>query len=296
MLLSAYHRARLLMLAGIIVSIGVFEFASRQFHIPAYVGHGGAMLAEPNAFVSLLIVAVGLVVSVFLATLIAGSLRFDAGLFCAAIGMETLSVRGGTMGDVLRNSNAATHTIFIHFALELALIYALVAIAWSVLWGMHAGGYLKADEFRDGVEDTDEPMLFKISAMVMQVGVMAVLMMFLSQSDAKAQVIASIGISAFIGACIAYWMYPISPSPWLWMGPMIVGIIGYALAYFSIGTSEEWKIGQLDFRLAPLARPLPLDYASAGPAGAILGYWLSRKWHRQQVDENAAAESPPQAQ
>jgi hypothetical protein len=45
-------------------------------------------------------------------------------------------------------------------------------------------------------------------------------------------------------------------------------------AYVSPG---DWQIGQAG---VPLARALPLDYASAGPAGAILGYWMSRRWQR----------------
>jgi hypothetical protein len=279
------------MLAGIIVSILVFEFLSRQFHIPAFPGFGGALLEEPSPLVSLVIVTLGLVVAVFLSTLITGTLRFDAGLFCGTAGMATLSVRSGRMGDVLRQSAATGPSVFVHCALELVVLYMLVAIAWSVLWGMHVSGFLKADEFRDGVEDTDEPILFKISALAMQVGVMALFMMLLGQTDAKPQMLASVSISAFLGACAAYYMYPISPSPWLWVGPMIVGIVGYALAYFSVGTGEEWKTGRLAFRLAPLAQALPLDYATAGPAGAILGYWMSRKWHRERTEESTTTES-----
>jgi hypothetical protein len=195
------------------------------------------------------------------------------------------------MGDILRQTATSGPTVFIHFALELVMLYAFVAVAWSFLWGMHVNGFLKADEFRDGVEDTDEPLFFKISALAMQVGVMALFMMLLGQSDAKPQMLASVSISACIGACAAYYMYPISPSPWLWVGPMVVGVAGYALAYFSIGTGEEWKTGRLAFRLAPLAHALPLDYATAGPAGAILGYWMSRKWHRQRIEESTPAET-----
>ena len=193
------------------------------------------------------------------------------------------------MGDVLRESaQSPSPVIFVHLALELVALYALVAVAWSMLWGLHTNGYLKADEFRDGVEDTDEPVIFKASALAMQVGVMAVCMMLLAQTDMKAQAIASVAVAAFVGACAAYYMYPISPSPWLWIGPMIVGAIGYALMYFKHDPSDTaWKVGQFTSWAAPLARPLPLDYATAGPAGAILGYWMSRRWHRERLAETA---------
>ena len=42
--------------------------------------------------------------------------------------------------------------------------------------------------------------------------------------------------------------------------------------------------------LAPLSRPLPLDYASVGPAGALIGYWMSRRWHRtRQLESQSPA-------
>jgi hypothetical protein len=288
---SASRRTKTLMLLGMAASIAVFLIISHLFGIPDCAGFGGSLLAQSSPVVSVLVVAVTLLGCVLLSTLIAGTVRFDAGLLCGVVGMAAISVRSGTMGDVLRQSTGVGPTVFIHFALELVVLYALVAVAWSLLWGLHVGGHLKADEFRDGVEDTDEPAPFKISALAMQAGVMALFVLLFGQTDAKAQVFAAVGISAFLGACAAYYMYPISPSPWLWVGPMVVGIAGYALAYFSVGASEEWKTGELTFSLAPLARALPLDYATAGPAGAILGYWMSRKWHRQRIDEATSAES-----
>ncbi len=289
--MSAGRRTKLLMMAGIGVSIAGFLTVSHLFHVPDCAGFGGSLIGQSSPVASIIVVAITLLGCVLLSTLIAGTVRFDAGLLCGVVGMAALSVRSGTMGDVLRQSSAAGPTIFIHFALELVLLYALVAVAWSLLWGMHVNGHLKADEFRDGVEDTDEPLPFKVSALAMQAGVMALLVMLFGQTDAKTQVMASTGIAAFFGAIAAYYMYPISPSPWLWIGPMVVGVVGYALAYFGAGTGDDWKTGQLSFSLAPLARALPLDYATAGPAGAILGYWMSRKWHRQRLDESSSTES-----
>jgi len=287
MSLYAYHRPRLLLLAAIVVSVLVFHFASQLFRVPAYPHYGGVLIGESNPIIATVVVAVTLVAAVLLSTLVAGTVRFDAGLFCGVIGMATLSTRSGTVGDVLRQTAGANSlVIFLHFALELVLLYAFVSIAWSILWSLHSGGLLKADEFRDGVEDTDEPLVFKISAFAMQAGVMALGMFLFAQTDAKSQVLAAIGISSFVGACIAYYMYPISPSPWLWTGPLVVGCAGYIVAYFQVSPTDTlWQTGHLTHTLAPLARPLPIDYATLGPAGAILAYWLSRRWHRQRLIE-----------
>jgi hypothetical protein len=286
-------RSKALLALGIAVSAVCFWFVGRLFHVPRYAGFSGSLLAEPGWLVGLIVVSVTLLVAVLLATLIAGTIRFDAGLFCAAAGMVALSGRGGRMGDVLRGSaatTAGTPTVFVVLAVELVVLYAIVSIAWSVLWGLHKNGYLKADEFRDGVEDTDEPSIFKASALAMQIGVMTLVLLLLGQTDAKVQAVAAVSVSSFAGACAGYYLYPISPSPWLWIGPLFVGTAGYVLAYFGLGAGDDaWRSGQLAHALAPLARPLPLDYATAGPAAAILGYWMSRKWHRQRMTEAAVA-------
>jgi hypothetical protein len=291
--LSASRRTKVILLMGMAVAIGVFLFISYKFEIPTYPHFGGSLLSDAAPIATFIALGVGLIVAVLLSTLVAGTLRFDAGLFCGLLGLSVISLRGGRVGDILRatSASAPSPVIFVHFALELVVLYALISVAWSLLWGLHTGGYLKADEFRDGVEDTDEPLLFKISALIMQAGVMALCMFLIAQTDAKPQVIAAVGVSAFTGACAAYYMYPISPSPWLWVGPLIVGGAGYVLAYFNINPADGlWKTGQLTHALAPLARPLPIDYATAGPAGAILAYWMSRRWHRQRLAEETTPE------
>jgi hypothetical protein len=292
--LSASRRTKLILLAGIAVAVGVFLFISYKFQIPTYPYFGGSLLSDASPITTFVALGVGLIVAVLLATLVAGTLRFDAGLFCGVLGLSVISLRGGRVGDILRVTapSAQSPVIFVHFALELVVLYALISVAWSLLWGLHTSGYLKADEFRDGVEDTDEPLLFKISALIMQAGVMALCMFLLAQTDAKPQVIAAVGVSAFAGATAAYAMYPISPSPWLWVGPLAVGGAGYMLAYFNINLTDDlWKTGQLTHALAPLARPLPIDYATVGPAGAILAYWMSRRRHRQQLAEETTTET-----
>lgn len=290
--LSPYHRSRLLLLIGVAACIALFLFTARTFHVPAYRGVGGSILQEPRWLVNLVVVAGALIAAVLAGTLLAGTVRFDAGLFCACAGLAVLSMRAGTTGDVLRAAApTGSPSVFMHLALELAVLYALVALSWSALWGLHARGWLKADEFRDGVEDTVEPVYVRAGALAMQVGIMALCLLLLAQTDAKVQVLLGVFLSAWAGACVAYYLYPISPSPWLWAGPLLVGVAGYGLAYFGVAPDGAWRNGHPQSALAALARPLPLDYASAGPVGAILGYWMSRRWYRQRTEE--AAPVPP---
>jgi hypothetical protein len=284
------RKTKLLMAGGVCLAMAVFTFCSRAFGVPVDPGFSGSVLRDGSWLTNLLIVAAGLFVSVAVATLIVGRVRFDAGLFCATVGMTVLSIRGGTMRQVLQaHATQAGTALFVSLAVELVVLYALVAVAWSALWSLHRGGVLNADEFRDGVEDTDEPVLFKALAMLMQVGVMGLIVLLLAPADGKAQAIAAVAVASLIGAWAAYMMYPISPSPWLWVGPLVVGVVGYLLAYFNVPPGDpSLRIGDLRYPLAPLARPLPIDYASAGPAGALLGYWVARRGHRQRVAEAAA--------
>ncbi len=90
-------------------------------------------------------------------------------------------------------------------------MYALVAV--KSLWGLHTGGRLHADEFRDGIEDTDEPLPFKLAALVMQAGVMALGVLLLAQTDDKSQVLGAVFISAFVGACCAVLHVPDLAEP-----------------------------------------------------------------------------------
>jgi hypothetical protein len=100
-------------------------------------------------------------------------------------------------------------------------------------------------------------------------------MMFLCQSEAKNQALASVGIASFLGTIIAYKYAPVRPSIWFWSGPLIIGLLGYILA--AMGQDANLAIGSPIGTFASLARPLPIDYASVGPAGAILAYWMMRK-------------------
>jgi hypothetical protein len=99
-----------------------------------------------------------------------------------------------------------------------------------------------------------------------------------AQSEDKKQVLAAVGIGSFCGAFFPYWKPGARPSVWYWPGPLIVGILGYVFAYVTI-PREALFIGRPGLAggfLAALARPLPLDYASIGTAGALIGYWMRR--------------------
>ena len=293
MALNSYQRARILLLVACCVCFILVLWASRLFAIPDDGAFSASLLQQPTPLLAILVCGVVFLGCVLIGSAIAGRGRFDAGLFAACAGLTAISARGGTMGDALRLAgNTDRPTVFLAFAGELILLFALLAAGWWVQWLLQRRGLLHIDPRRDGVDDGRESLGHKISAAVMQALVMGCLMLVLAQSPAKQQALAAVALAAFGGSAISYYfLYPTSPSVWYWTGPLLVGLVGYLYAFIS--PPPAWAIGYLTSALSPLARPMPLDYASAGVAGAILGYWLSRRWHRER--RTAVAEAGPSA-
>ena len=100
---------------------------------------------------------------------------------------------------------------------------------------------------------------------------MALGVLLFCQSDVKRCALAGVFLAALAGTGIAeYWFKDARAVPWYWVGPLAVGAIGYLMNYFT-GNPDGVQTGYLTGAFASLARPIPLDYASAGMAGAIVG-------------------------
>jgi hypothetical protein len=282
--LGSYQRARLLLAIASIVSFALFWLAGDAFDIPLARRFSASLLAQPSPLIDLLVTLVLTVACVLLGTVVAGTIRFDAGLAAAAIGLTALSLRGGPIRHVL--FDVASPTVFLVLAAELMILYAILGLAWGVLWALSARGWLKDDPFRDGVTDTDESTGQRLLALATQAVVMALLMILLVKSDRKAQVLWSVGISSFLATIAAHNIAPSRPSVWYWGGPLVVGVIGYVLTYAS--GDPSWQVGIVGGWVPELARPLPLDYAGAGTAGAIIAYWMSRRWQRAREEADDA--------
>ncbi|HSI35079.1 MAG TPA: hypothetical protein VK986_15985 [Tepidisphaeraceae bacterium] len=286
-------RVQSMFLAGLGASVAIFWIGSRMLGVPAFPGFGGSLLSEPGGMIGLLLTGAGLVLCTLVGTGLAGWLRFDAGLWCAAGGMAVLSWRAGTVGDVLRSAGPAGGTfVLVVMGLELAVLFALVGLAWAFLWLMHRQGWIESEELEDDVEEALEPTWEKWAALGLTAAIMTVLMMLLGQGDSKVQAQFAVGVAALVSTCVACWLYPVGPSAWFWCAPLVVGLLGYVGAYVATpADGAAWKTGHLTAALAPLARALPLDYATAGVVGSLLGYWTMRKraMEKAEIGENVGA-------
>lgn len=248
------------------VSCLIFAFACRVFQIPSLPGYDGIFFLQPSPIAIIAIVAVLLIVATLVCTVLAGAVHFEAGLFAAAFGLITITLRCGTIQSVLFEANGS-QSIFLRLIIELLLLGVVLIIAWLMLRQI-----ARTVRGPDAVTPiADSGFLNNLTATAAQVVITAVLLMIFCQSDAKNQCLASVAVASTVGTMLAYKYAATRVSIWYWAGPLIVGIIGYAIAL--IGQDSTLAIGYPTGMFAPLARPLPLDYASVGVAGAILGFW-----------------------
>jgi len=205
--------------------------------------------------------------------LIAGRSWFFAGIFTGAVGLSTLAVRCGPMHFVLFDAAAEgdTKRIFLRLIVEQCLVFVPVVFAWTFFWRR----YLAAQPVPDP-DSTDLPpdsAASTIGALAVQVVIMGLCVWLLSPTDVKKQVAIAVFVGAFAGTTLGEYISPNRKAPfWYWLGPFVVGAVGFLMAYFN---ASDWTVGSAQGSLAGLARPLPLDYAGAGIIGSLLGYWVS---------------------
>ncbi len=105
---------------------------------------------------------------------------------------------------------------------------------------------------------------------------MAAVELLFVQTDSKKQVLASVFIAGLAGTSVAEsYFADRRTARWYWVGPVVVGVIGYIAIWITIPKFEDGNRLLDDLTFAALARALPLDYASAGMFGALMGYWMS---------------------
>lgn len=270
---TRYHLNRILLAVATAAAFALFWFVGSKFNIPIARGYNASLFGQPSAITTMLIVCITALISIVLCTLVAGSVRTDAGLFCTALGMMALSIRGGPMRYTLFDS---TGSVFFSLAAEVILLFAIFGVGWLLVIAMRGMGVAKADD-RD-FEPHDEEFGQKLIATAVQAVATLALMSILCRTDQKAQALAAVGIASMLGSIVALLVAPTRPSIWYWPGPLLVALLGYL---WSSMNPVSLSVGQPSGYFASLARALPLDYASAGIAGAMLGYWFGRAWTRE---------------
>jgi hypothetical protein len=261
--------ARVALTVAAAMSCLIFAAGCRLCDLPTLPGFDGSLLLQPSPS-AVIVIAILLLVATLVGTVLAGAIHFEAGLFAGAFGLMIFSLRCGTIQSVLFESGG-TSSVYFRLVAEVVILGVILGVAWMILRQL-ARMVSHPDV---ATQPSDATLLDGLTALAAQAVVTAVIIEVLCQAPAKNQCLASVGIASMLGSIVAYKYAPARPSFWFWVGPLLVGIVGYALG--AMGQVTNLATGTPTGMFAPLARPLPVDYASLGVAGAIFGYWTSRK-------------------
>jgi hypothetical protein len=277
-LLSPAQRSRLVLLMAMVLSYLAFYWVSRTADIPHHRGYEISVLQQPGSIGKLALIAVVFAGVAALASVVTGLVRFDAGLLVAGVGLMAVSLQGGTMRDVLFWAEGSPR-VFPMLAGELALLMLPIGAVWWVTWRLWERGTLKTMELDPALDKPPtqakeaQSLLLRrrLIHLLIQTGGTMLGVLLIVRSDDKGQVLAGVWLAAFFATGWAqHAAGAATTGPWLWIGPTLAGVIGYLIAWLDPAGAN---IGQLSGDLGALARPLPLDYASMGTAGAVLGRW-----------------------
>ncbi len=287
-ILNAYQRARILLVGAAVLAFAIFWVSGSFFGFPGRPGFEGGVLQQPSPVLALLVLLLTMAAAVLVGTTIAGMVRFNAGLAAGCLGLGAWSARVGDIRDTILwgLSHGSPGALFVKLAVEAAILAMLIGACWFVLRTMYLRGLIRD---RESVAGLNRERLYPdgpaLGSLAVQALATALLMGLIARTEEKQQVWAAVFIASFFGPVLAQFLYPASPAGWHWLPPLVVGIAGYLLNAGASGI----EIGTIRGGFAAMARPLPLDYASAGPAGAILGLWMVRRWERERQAEKEAA-------
>ena len=250
-------------------------------------GFGASLALDPAASTALIKAGIWTVLIGVAATFAGRGIRPDVGVFAACIALLAIRRIGGTSGDVyLHHSSAGAMR---GLALELLLLGLILAAVHAISRLMVARGLMPDDAGHDSIRPKPEHLSQKLiaggaTALTVGMGVLII-----CRSDERMQITIGLAVSGLVASLCAVRFIPATPSVWFWAGPVLMGIVGYLIASVSPGATIV--IGEPSGYAPALVRPLPLDYASAGVAGALYGYWLGRGLIPEDALESDASEN-----
>src|SRR5205823_5439069 len=124
------RRQKAMFILGAVICCGGIWGLSLLLGIPTYPGYALSILQQPSPAVAVLMIALGLAVFTLIGTMITARVRYDAGLWCAAIALVALSSRGGPVRYVLMSANGPG--VYLKLAAEIILLAGCFALGVGV--------------------------------------------------------------------------------------------------------------------------------------------------------------------
>ncbi len=268
---SSSTRTKVIVGSASAIAFALSWWLGHVFDVPTFKGFSASLLTQPAWLTSLLVVAVAFAASAAIGTLIAGRVRADAGVVVACFGWLAFTLRGGPMRTTLQSD--PNPGVFFVLMIEMIVLAAVASVvAAAVRYVLRSRGDEVEEIVESELEHHEVTIPYKITAIIFQTLVTGAIVWLLAQSDAKPQALWSVGVAAFAATALAGDAFDSKRMDfWYFAGPTLVAVVGYLLAF---SDPDGLRIGYTD---QPLARLLPLDYASAGYAGAILGSWMGEQ-------------------
>jgi len=134
-----------------------------------------------------------------------------------------------------------------------------------------------AEGGRTGAEKgaRSDMLLRSASCLALGIVVAALLLLLLMRSPRRGQILFALFVSFFLAGLLAHQMRPTPYGVLALVMPVVLGLAFYALAGTTAMSGEPlaWT------RVQNYARALPIDWATAGAGGAVMGFWVSMRIH-----------------
>lgn len=239
------------------------------------------------------------------------------GLFCALLGMAGISIKGGSVHMLVQYAlepglhtplPAVTYT-------KLGQLFAIECVQWAFLfliaeifarmlhdrffantrWILRSAPELARDEMDKaqpggaarGVSlavsrtlrtDQMRRRFATPLAVVYSAAIALIMLAVLMQSEMKGQVLVACFVSFLVSTTLAYLAFPRVPILALLLTVPLTAAIGY---WYGAGRVPSYP-GHAGFFAM---RALPIDYITAGIPGAILGYYGAYRWSLHSTEE-----------
>ncbi len=231
--------------------------------------------------------------------------RPEGALLATLVGAAGLSLRSAPMRTVLWQF-PDPRWVFLKLAVEALLMVAVLFAAAAVIllvrsvfrrlaprwvWKEQPEQLSGGDEQPGGQGRPSEPgepaTTLRAGAaragacLLMEMAAATVLLVLTFRSPDRGQIAFALAGSFFLSALIAHQTFPARAAAACWLGPVVMAVAVFALGYLVADYPDQptWHAALLVAQNLPLRAALPVDWMTLGGAGAVGGFWLSRRFH-----------------
>lgn len=124
-----------------------------------------------------------------------------------------------------------------------------------------------------------------LACLLMELAVATIMLVITFRSTDRGQIAFALVASFFVSALVAHQAFPVRASAACWLGPIIMAVIVFLIGAVAAGSPDPpiWHSALMVPEKLPLRAALPVDWLALGGAGAVGGFWLSRRLHHARL-------------